>query len=131
MLPDTFDCSSFVHLVYTDRGMPYGTKENPAPNVQSIINDQEHWKEIALDEAQPGDLIIHLQGEAGKKTPKYNHVGIFSGIDKRTGAYMEISAQSRRGKAKLKDAKKREAPVQNSPTHFFGDPFHIYRRKHI
>ncbi|MBF0314010.1 MAG: hypothetical protein HQK52_11390 [Oligoflexia bacterium] len=48
--PDAYDCSGFVHAVYAQKGMPYGTKEKPIPTVQDIVDDKEHWKEILQED---------------------------------------------------------------------------------
>ncbi|MBF0366596.1 MAG: C40 family peptidase [Oligoflexia bacterium] len=126
--PDAYDCSGFVHAVYTQKGMPYGTKEKPIPNVQDIVDDKEHWKEITREEAIPGDLIVHLKKDTGRAS---NHVGILSDIDPE-GTVMEISAQTRRGQAKFKiDHPDHKPPIHESQSIIFGEQFRVYRRVKI
>ncbi|MBF0364854.1 MAG: C40 family peptidase [Oligoflexia bacterium] len=126
--PKAYDCSGFVHAVYEKMGMPYGTKRIPIPRVQDIVDDTERWKEISIDEARPGDLVIHLQGEGYKKIAKSNHIGILS-KRKDNGDVIEISAQIRGGLARLDPTSPHyENPINASPSDYFGDKFRILRR---
>jgi cell wall-associated NlpC family hydrolase len=94
--PDSYDCSGFVTSMYAAAGMPIGF-----PNVEGIIalaNSNGPFREVTLQEAEPGDLVIWKKSE-GKNT--YNHVAIFDGeqtVNGETGPAV-ISTSSSASKA--------------------------------
>lgn len=100
-----YDCSGFVQMLYRQMGI----------SIPRDSKNQVQWegfREIAIDELQPGDLIFF-----GREYPKINHVGMYLGQGKFIHAnvldnkpYITISKLSEpswNGEGKLKNRQAR------------------------
>ena len=91
--PDSYDCSGFVGKAYEAAGLGYTTYSGGIPNVEALLQYTEVFERIDLDQARPGDLVVHVKGER----VRLNHIGIFTRNE--SGTVFEISALTRNNDA--------------------------------
>ncbi len=114
--PDSYDCSGFVGKAYEAAGLGYTTYGGGIPNVEALLQDTEVFERIDLDQARPGDLVVHL----GVQGERANHIGIFTRNE--SGTVFEISALTRgRAATRDRDSPDFKSSVIEHPAHWIGN----------
>ncbi|MGK5089293.1 NlpC/P60 family protein [Bdellovibrionota bacterium FG-2] len=117
--PSSFDCSGLVYYQYQTAGI-----DSKNMTVAELAASDK-FREISLEQAKAGDLIVHLK--ADDHTTTSNHIGIYTGTDD-AGNPLEISATTRKGFAELPpDDPDFKSSVIELKAKLFGNKWRFYQ----